>query len=317
MRKTNQRTDRLGVLKLGAFFAKVGWLFREQLNDDYGIDAQVEIADGHNALGALIGIQIKSGASYFAEQTDSSIIFRSNDKHIKYWLRHLLPVIVVLYDDERDILYWEVISEETIKPTGKDWRVDVPKENILSKESLVKLKALTQPPPNTRRLNSLRLDRAWIDLVAQGEVVYVEFEDWVNKSLPRFTVTIGCDTREDISSQRWPTTYAPGLSIGDFLTHLLPWADFKMDEDAYESFMEDQWMNECYSGHDNETGQNYYSMPFSEYYTPPDGIVPVSEDGETEGYRLILELNELGKALIIVDDYLSDEDDFEDRTFTL
>src|SRR6266446_8313098 len=123
MPKTTQRTDRLGVLKLGAFFARAGWLFREQLNDDYGIDAQIKIADGHNALGALIGIQIKSGASYFAQQTDRSIIFRSNDKHIKYWLRHLLPVIVVLYDDERDILYWEVISEETIKPTGKDWRV--------------------------------------------------------------------------------------------------------------------------------------------------------------------------------------------------
>jgi hypothetical protein len=53
--------------KLGEFFARIGWLFREQLTDDYGIDAQVEIADGHNALGALIGIQIKSGSSYFSE----------------------------------------------------------------------------------------------------------------------------------------------------------------------------------------------------------------------------------------------------------
>jgi hypothetical protein len=62
---THQRTDRLGVAKVLSFFARVGWLFREQLTDDYGIDAQVEIADGHNALGALIGIQIKSGSSYF------------------------------------------------------------------------------------------------------------------------------------------------------------------------------------------------------------------------------------------------------------
>jgi hypothetical protein len=86
MRNTTQRTDRLGVLKLGDFFARVGWLFREQLFDDYGIDAQVEIADGHNALGSLIGIQIKSGSSYFSEQTESTIVFRSNDRHIKYWL---------------------------------------------------------------------------------------------------------------------------------------------------------------------------------------------------------------------------------------
>jgi Domain of unknown function (DUF4365) len=191
----NQRTDRLGVHKLAGFFARVGWLFREQLTDDYGIDAQVEIADGHNALGALIGIQIKSGSSYFSEQTDSTIVFRSNDRHVKYWLAHSLPVIIVLYDDATDTLYWEVISEETIKRTGKAWRVDVPKEKILSKESLGELQALTQPPPYIQRLNRLRLDRAWIDLVAQDEAVYVEFEDWVNKSLSRFEVKIGCDSR--------------------------------------------------------------------------------------------------------------------------
>ena len=69
----NQRTDRLGLHKLGGFFAGVGWLFREQSTDDYGIDAQVEIDDGHDALGALIGIQIKSGSVIF----ESKRIIRS------------------------------------------------------------------------------------------------------------------------------------------------------------------------------------------------------------------------------------------------
>jgi len=145
MPNTPQRTDRLGVHKLAAFFASVGWLFREQLSDDYGIDAQLEIADGDNALGALIGVQIKSGSSYFKEQTGDAIIFRSSDKHIRYWLRHSLPVIIVLYDDAADILYWAAISEETIKRTRKGWRVDIPKGNILSEESLPKLQTLTQP----------------------------------------------------------------------------------------------------------------------------------------------------------------------------
>src|ERR1700730_1682924 len=322
MRKTTQRTDRLGLHKLGEFFAGVGWLFREQPTDDYGIDAQVEITDGHDALGALIGIQIKSGYSYFREQTDDTIVFRSNDRHIEYWLKHALPVIIVLYDDVADALYWGVISEVTIKRTGKAWRVDVPKENILSGESLGKLQALTQPPPYVQRLNRLRLDRAWIDLVAQDEVVYVEFEDWVNKSLPRFEVKIGCDSRDDIATQNWPMMYGPGLSFKELLARLLPWADFEMDEDAYYDFMNEKWMTECYCGHDSETGKNYYTMSFREYredYAKPDDeIVPISENGETEGYRLILTLNELGKAYLMVDDYLSDKDDaLEDKTFTL
>lgn len=310
------KTDRIGVLKTGEYFARAGWLFREQPIHDYGIDAQVEIADGDSATGALIGIQIKSGRSYFSEQTDRSIVFRSTDRHIKYWLRHCLPVIVVLYDDERNALYWEAISETTIKRTGEHWRVDIPKESVLSPGSLDKLRALTQPPPYIQRLNALRLDRVWIDLIAQGEIVYIQFQDWVNKSLPRFKVEIGCDTRRDIASQEWPTTYGPGLSFEDLLAHLLPWADFETDEHAYEIFMEAKWMSDCYLGQDRETGETYYSMTFEEYYTPPDGIAPVSANGETDSYRLIVSLNELGKAFVVVDHYLCEEDDFEGRTFT-
>lgn len=317
MDKITPKTDRLGVLKLGEFFARVGWLFREQLVHDHGIDAQVEITDGETPVGALIGIQVKSGRSYFAEQTGTSIIFRATDKHVKYWIRHLLPVIVVLYDDGQDILYWEAVSKQTTKRMGKTWRIDIPKENVLSSKSLAKLRALTQPPQDIRQFNKLRLDRAWMELVAEGEVVYVEFEDWVNKSLPRYAVTIGCETRNDIPSRKWPTTYAPGMSFQDFLSKLLPWANFKMDEEAYDNFMEDQWMTECYGWHDKETGKTYYTMPFSEYYTPPEGIMPVSDNGETQGYRLILELNELGKAFLVLDDYLNDEDDLEQKTFTL
>jgi hypothetical protein len=192
----------------------------------------------------------------------------------------------------------------------------------LSGESLGKLQALTQPPPYIQRLNRLRLDRAWIDLVAQDEVVYVEFEDWVNKSLPRFEIKIGCDSRDDIETQNWPMTYGPGLSFNELLAHLLPWADFAMDEDAYYDFMKEQCMTECYCGHDSETGRNYYTMSFREYRENhaerDEEIVPISENGETEGYRLILSLNELGKAFLMVGDYLSDkDDDVEDRTFTL
>jgi hypothetical protein len=109
------RTERIGVARFDGFFSRVGWLFREQFPSDYGIDAQVEIADGDNATGALIGMQIKAGRSYFSEQVDEAIIFRSNDKHIKYWIGHHLPVIVILRDDIKDILYWQVISEETIQ----------------------------------------------------------------------------------------------------------------------------------------------------------------------------------------------------------
>ena len=319
VKEVNQppKTDRVGVHKVGLFFGSAGWLFREQTVGDYGIDAQVEIANGDEATGALIGIQIKSGQSYFSEQTANSIIFRSNDKHIKYWLGHRLPVIIILYDDQRDRLFWEVVSQDTIKKTAKNWRIDVPKNNILTLESLEKLKNLTQPPPYIQKLNRLRLDRAWIDLILAGETVHVEFEDWVNKSLPRFSVQIGCDSKDCIASQTWPTIYGPGLSFEELLEHLFPWAEFAMDEEAYEQFMEERWDSECYCGYDREDGVTYHTMPFSEFYEPPEGIVPISENGETEGYRLILSLNELGRASVLMDDHLREDDGPWNQTFSI
>ena len=58
---------------------------------------------------------------------------------------------------------------------------------------------------------------------------------------------------------------------------------------------------------------------YREHYSElDDEIVPISDNcGETEGYRLLLSLNELGKAFLMVDDSLSDKDDLEDRIFTL
>ncbi|MBI4776777.1 MAG: DUF4365 domain-containing protein [Deltaproteobacteria bacterium] len=79
----NVRTDRLGVSKVDTFFSSHGWLFREQFVNDYGLDAQVEIVTQGKPTGALIGMQIKSGSSYFREQSDDHFIYRTDGKHIK------------------------------------------------------------------------------------------------------------------------------------------------------------------------------------------------------------------------------------------
>ena len=112
-------------------------------------------------------------------------------------------------------------------------------------------------------------------------------------------------------------TYGPGLSFEELLNHLIPWADFEVDEEAYRAAAELLWMNDCYSWHDHETDKTYYTKPFEEYYEPPEGIVPVDSNGETETYRLILSLNQVGQAFIALDDYLADDDDLEARIFTL
>ena len=79
----------------------------EAIRSPHGIEAQIEIIDNEIPTGALIAVQVKSGKSYFSENTNTSFVFRTGDKHIEYWSRHSLPVILVIYDPDEDTLYWE------------------------------------------------------------------------------------------------------------------------------------------------------------------------------------------------------------------
>lgn len=312
---TKEKTERLGVSALDYFFSENGWLFREQTTHDYGIDAHVEIVIDERPTGKLIALQIKAGKSFFAEDTGDSYVFRTDDKHIAYWVGHSMPVVLVLFNPETKQAFWQHISRQNVQATGKGWKIAVPKVDMFEQPEgcLTAFSALTQPEPYIRRLNRLRIDRRWMDLIQEGFEVRVQFDDWVNKSLPRYQITISTEDEEET----WPTLYAPGYGIEAMLEHFFPWAEFQLDQDAHEDGAREEWQEECYSWRDPETDEVYYSMPFSEWYKPQDGIVPVSGNGETESYSLILLLNEFGKSFLQIDDYLGDPEAQETIGFTL
>ena len=288
------KTERLGVSKLDFYFSSRGWLFREQMIHDYGIDAHVEIVNDSYPTGDLIAIQIKSGMSFFSEEAEESYIFRTKDKHIDYWSNHSLPVILVLYNTDDDLLYWQVINEETVISTGKGWKIQIPKLHILDKNSFKVLSQLTQPEPYIQKLNKLKLDRFWIQKIYDGHEVFVKFDDWVNKSLSRYQISLLCEDEK----QDWPMTYSPGISIEEALEFFIPWADFEMDVEAHREASISQWDAECYMTYDKEEGQAIHGQSFESWYCEPDGIVPYQEDGEIASYRLQLSLNEIGRSFI-------------------
>lgn len=310
------RTERLGIAALDTFFSTHGWLFREQTTHDYGIDAHVEIVDeNHRPTGKLIAIQIKSGTSFFKKQTPKSFVFRTNDKHVAYWIGHSMPVIVVLYNPMTKTAHWKQVTRRTTKQAGNSWKIHVPKSDMLADpvRTLASLEALTQPEPYLRRLNRLRVDRHWMGLIEAGEVVRVKFDDWVNKSLPRYQIRIFTDADEET----WPTLYTPGVGVEGMLKHFFPWAKLEVDEGEFEEGAKSDWEAASFQHHDPETGKTTYSQEFEDWYEPPNGLVPVSDNGETQTYVLILSLNKFGKAFIAVDDYLSDPDAPENIGFSM
>lgn len=143
------RTDcgyqsRIGVDAVRSIFVRdLGWVFRDQPVDDYGIDAYVEIAD-EQITGRLLAMQIKSGPSWFrGRRTRGGWRFYPKTRHVAYWLDHSLPVIIVLYDPLSDRAYWCAVSREALTTTRTgNCRLVVPDVNVLGPEAAPALASL-------------------------------------------------------------------------------------------------------------------------------------------------------------------------------
>lgn len=111
---------------------ELGWLFRAQPTEDYGIDAHAEVVDGEDVRGRLLALQIKGGVSWFGEPCPGGWWFRPADKHVQYWTNHSLPVVVVLYHPETGRCHWQLVSQKTLVATSTGaWKLRVPAVNVL------------------------------------------------------------------------------------------------------------------------------------------------------------------------------------------
>lgn len=86
--------ESLGVNAVERIFLEMGWLFREQPINDYGIDAHAEPKDGETPTGQLVALQIKSGESYFRKRGDN-FVFYGEQRHLDHWQNHILPVTLL------------------------------------------------------------------------------------------------------------------------------------------------------------------------------------------------------------------------------
>ncbi|UXE61897.1 MAG: DUF4365 domain-containing protein [Woronichinia naegeliana WA131] len=123
---SKSHTGRVGVAGTQLLFKRLGWIFREQPIEDYGIDAHVEVVENNTATGKLIALQIKSGESWFREKTSDGFVFRGDREHLEYWQQHSLPVMIVLYQDDEQIAYWQAVNSSNVQKTGIGWKLIIP-----------------------------------------------------------------------------------------------------------------------------------------------------------------------------------------------
>lgn len=124
-------TERIGVNAVERIvLEELGWIFREQIVADVGIDAIVEQCESGNPTGKLIAVQIKTQSkdsnSTFSI-SENKLIYYSSNIHYNYWLNFDIPVILIGYIIETKQAYWQHVCEYNFRKTDRRWKIEIPK----------------------------------------------------------------------------------------------------------------------------------------------------------------------------------------------
>ena len=275
-------TERRGIsIVQSIIHADMGWVFREQPIVDVGIDAHIETVQDGNPTGKLIAAQIKSGPSHFKEN-ENTYTYYIDKTHHDYWLNHSLPVLLIGVLS-RETVIWQKITTATVKKAGESYKTLIPKSQLLNTGAVEQLSKIAEGPDEVQQVRRLIADRPFINELHSGSSIYLEFDDWINKSLGRTEIVLVLENGKRFS---WHYVFS-GMTIFKLIEKLFPWAIISIDEDFYEAKCD-------------------YSEEVLDLIKRNHGkIYPYSDTmSEVEHYRVRLSINKLGRSLHLVYQYL-------------
>lgn len=131
VKKNITKIDREGVNYVRSIVEGANCIFHEIHNEnDYGLDAIIELVVNNVVTGISFAAQIKSGKSYCYK---SFCVLPADEKHIQYWLAHSLQVIGIVYSPEEKYAYWQAIEsllEDADSKKSGSYRLRIKKEDL-------------------------------------------------------------------------------------------------------------------------------------------------------------------------------------------
>ena len=315
---------RVGVSSTEKIINQMGLIFREQPTDDYGIDAQIETIEKGYATGKLIAVQIKSGVSFFDETTSDSIIYRGERKHYDYWLNHALPVIIVLYNPTNDTCYWNVVNSKTATLTTKSWKIEIPFSNLLKDAKPKLLELADNLTEYEKKFNTFLFAKPWMKEIIDGNKVVLNVEEWINKTSGRGDFKLRIVDKNGKEKQIFNRSFwgFGSKPYGQVFEELFPWASIMIDADYYseydaEAIEDNNFEAAMYTYYDSVKATfNRETLEFICPVNAPSIEMWMKDKtnirpyrigcGEVAFYQLVLELNEVAKAFLVVDDFIND-----------
>lgn len=131
--------ERIGVNKIESkIIEDIGWIFREQTTEDYGVDAQIEIVE-NKPTHIIAGVQIKYGESHF-NILENEFTFLVKERHFKYWTNSSVPIFLMFYIPLNNQCYWQLLSNPDLyENTNTQFKISIPKLNVLDGSAKIEL----------------------------------------------------------------------------------------------------------------------------------------------------------------------------------
>lgn len=140
----SQLIGEIGEAAVRKRFLSMGFQFDIRGRLEAGIDGIAEIMIEGEPTARMIAVQVKSTrAGTYTSETNSGFSYLLNSKDLYYWRTSNLPVILVLYRESDETLFWRPIS---IQPGTEQRRVTFDKAtDALNKAAVDRLAQLTVP----------------------------------------------------------------------------------------------------------------------------------------------------------------------------
>ena len=175
----------------------LGWVYRHKPRSDFGIDGEMEGATADGELNArFIGVQVKAGKSYFRQPVPSGWWHRVEPRHLRYWFRSSVPVVVILYDPDSKEAYWQVVDRNYIRRTKSGAHFWC-RRSKYSTRRLLQLSPLysQQRAAASRRAES---DVDWMLALDRGKTLLVDIDEEV---APLHKITVRLYEDDEILGQ--------------------------------------------------------------------------------------------------------------------
>lgn len=140
----NQLIGELGEAAARKRFLSMGFQFDQRGRLEAGIDGIAEVMIDGEPTARMIAVQVKSTRTgSYTSETDQGFTYLLHSRDLDYWRTSNLPVILILYRESDETLFWTPIS---IQPGVEQRRLNFDKSrDVLDKRAVDRLAQLTVP----------------------------------------------------------------------------------------------------------------------------------------------------------------------------